>query len=155
MRHLSANKASALVVLYFCLVTLAPAAAQSPINQKAKPAKMEAKVDAELFFKHLPENFLLPRDEPGNLLLREYGSMLVAGKGVQRPLKVFFQDETDVAAFQAKLKRSTHVIGGITLELQSAAMEELVEALAEARSAGLTISPRGADSARRGYQQTV
>ena len=150
MRRLSAINWAGILILCASV-----AAAQNPISNEMKPTKTEARADAELFFKHLPKDFILPRDESEALLLREYGSMLVAGKGVGRPLKVFFQDEADVGAFQASLKRATAVIGGITIELQAAAMEELVEAQAEARLAGLSISPRGVDSARRGYQQTV
>lgn len=41
------------------------------------------------------------------------------------------------------------------MELQSAAMSRLLEAGDEANAAGLSITPRGADSARRDYDGTV
>lgn len=159
MRHLRVTEPSALALaatlLLFLLLLASRVAAQSSTSNEMRSAKKDDRSGAELFFKRLPKNFIQPRDDAEKLLLREYGAMLVAGKGVRLPTKVFFSDEADVAAFQTTVKRSTYTFGSIQIELQSAAMEELLQALHEARSVGLTISPRGADSARRGYQQTV
>jgi len=46
-------------------------------------------------------------------------------------------------------------IGGFALELQTAAMENLKLAIAEAEKNDLTITPRGADAARRSYKDTI
>ena len=155
-RAISSAACAALCLLALHSVPYAQTTTVRPSHDyQMKPMETNAKHDAELFFKKLPKGFIQQRDRAGDLLLREYGSMWVAGKGVGLPLKVVFQDEADVAAFQAKLKRSTRVIDGITIELQSPAMERLIVAQAEAASNGLSISPRGGDSARRGYQQTV
>jgi hypothetical protein len=110
--------------------------------------------DRSLFHKSLPRNFEAPTDGAGELLLREYGAVFVA-RGVTPPPKVVFRDEADVLAFQTTLKRSSEVIGGYTVELQEKAMDDLKRAIKDAREVGLTISPRGSDSARRGYNQTV
>jgi hypothetical protein len=107
------------------------------------------------FLDNLPRDFEQPTDAAGQLLLREYGSVFVARGGSIPPRKVVFRDEADVLAFQAALKVSSDTIGGIRLDLQTPAMTGLKNAIAEARRAGLSISPRGADSARRGYNQTV
>ncbi|MBK9527258.1 MAG: hypothetical protein IPO41_02825 [Acidobacteria bacterium] len=107
------------------------------------------------FYKNLPNGFELPRDDAGRLLLREYGAVFLARGGATPPKKVVYRDEADVVAFQNTLKRSTEIIGGTRIELQTAAMEALKAAIAEAAKSGLTIGPRGADSARRGYNQTV
>jgi len=107
------------------------------------------------FYKNLPSGFELPRDDAGRLLLREYGAVFLARSGATPPNKVVYRDEADVVAFQNTLKRSTETIGGTRIELQTAAMEALKAAIAEAAKSGLTIGPRGADSARRGYDQTV
>lgn len=107
------------------------------------------------FMAQLPADFEQPTDDAGKLLLREYGSVFVAGNGVVAPKKVVFKDEADVRAFQASAPQSTETVGGISLTLQTPAMNALKEAIAEARAAGLAIGPRGADSAKRGYQQTV
>ena len=107
------------------------------------------------FMAQLPADFEQPTDDAGKLLLREYGSVFVAGNGVVAPKKVVFKDEADVRAFQASAPQSTETVGGISLTLQTPAMNALKEAIAEARAAGLAIGPRGSDSAKRGYQQTV
>jgi hypothetical protein len=103
----------------------------------------------------LPANFQMPTDEVGLKLLSEYGSMCVAGGGATAPDKIFFRDESDVSAFQSRLQKSSETIGGFNIELQTAAMEALKKAIAEARQMGKNISPRNADAAKRSYQQTV
>lgn len=107
------------------------------------------------FTAQLPSDFEQPSDDAGRLLLREYGSLFVAGNGAIAPKKVVFKDEADVMAFQASVPQSTETIGGYSVTLQTPAMTALKAAIAEARSAGLSIGPRGADSAKRGYKQTV
>ncbi|HQZ96476.1 MAG TPA: hypothetical protein PLP21_09165 [Pyrinomonadaceae bacterium] len=107
------------------------------------------------FLENLPKGFEQPADDAGRLLLREYGAVFLARNGAIPPKKVVFRDEADVTAFQSTLQRSSESIGGTTVELQAAAMSALQKARAEAQQTGLSISPRGADSARRGYNQTV
>lgn len=107
------------------------------------------------FMAQLPADFEQPTDDAGRLLLREYGAVFVAGNGAVAPKKVVFKDEADVRAFQASAPQSTETVGGISLTLQTPAMNALKDAIAEARASGLAIGPRGADSAKRGYQQTV
>lgn len=107
------------------------------------------------FLANLPAGFEQPSDDAGRLLLREYGAVFLARGGAAPPKKVVFRDEADVLAFQATLKQSTEQIGGIKVVLQEAAINALRAARADAAKSGLTISPRGADSARRGYNQTV
>lgn len=107
------------------------------------------------FYKNLPSGFQMPADDAGRLLLREYGAVFLARCGVTPPNKVVFSDEADVASFQSSIKRSSESIGGVKVELQTSAMNALKAAIAEAGRSGLTVSPRGADSARRGYDQTV
>ncbi|MFT3745437.1 MAG: hypothetical protein QM785_14235 [Pyrinomonadaceae bacterium] len=107
------------------------------------------------FLENLPKGFEQPTDDAGRLLLREYGAVFLARNGAVPPKKVVFRDEADVTAFQSTLQHSAESIGGTTVELQAAAMAGLQKARAEAQQAGLNITPRGADSARRGYNQTV
>lgn len=110
---------------------------------------------SRLFLKNLPNGFTRPTDDAGRLLLREYGAVFLARGGVTPPKKVVFQDEDDVAAFQTSVVRVSEKFGSTTVVLQRSAMEALLQARAEARASGLNVSPRGADSARRGYAQTV
>ena len=108
---------------------------------------------SELFLSKLPRSLRIegPVEER---LLTEYGAMLVA-KNVLVPDKVVFRDEADVSGFQSRVPISSEIIGGISIELQSAPMDALRMALAEAEDIGKTISPRGTDSARRSYDETV
>ncbi len=107
------------------------------------------------FMDNLPKDFEQPTDDSGRLLLREYGAVFLARSGAIPPKKVVFKDEADVSKFQSSLERSSEVIGEYKVELQTAAMTALKDAVTEARGSGLTISPRAADSSRRGYAQTV
>lgn len=106
------------------------------------------------FAANLPADFEQPTDDVGRKLLREYGSVFVA-RGVNVPLKVVFRDEPEVAAFQGTMRTSAASIGGFQLTLQAAAMDALRTATEQAKAKGLVISPRGADSAKRTYTETV
>ena len=107
------------------------------------------------FLDNLPKDFEQPTDDAGKLLLKEYGAVFLARNGAIPPKKVVFKDEADVAAFQVSLQRSSETIGSYKIELQTAPMTALKEAIAEAKASSLAITPCGADSARRGYDQTV
>jgi len=106
------------------------------------------------FAGNLPTGFSMPSDAVGMKLLHEYGAMLVA-KGVTAPASVVFRDESDVSSFQSRLQKSSETIGSFPMELQASAMEDLRKALADAKSSGLSITPRDKDSARRSYDETV
>ncbi len=107
------------------------------------------------FTANLPAGFQQPSDSVGTTLLKAYGAVFVARGGVKPPPKVMFRDEAEVSAFQATLQTSTVSVGGVSLELQTPAAEALKKAIDDARSKGLSISPRGADSAKRTYSETV
>lgn len=108
-----------------------------------------------LFFGQLPDDFVLGDDAAQRRLLQEYGAVFVARGGVIAPNRVVFEDEHEVAAFQARLEIERADIGEFSLELQRVAMERLLAAVDEAADTGLSITPRGADSARRNYQDTI
>jgi hypothetical protein len=107
------------------------------------------------FFSHLPEPFYFSGDAAQSRLLLEYGAVFVARGGVVPPDRVVFEDEAAVSEFQSRLDISTHVVDEFTYELQSAAMDALLSAIGDAKVAGLKITGRGADSARRNYQDTI
>jgi len=108
-----------------------------------------------LFFKSLPAGFIVGEDAAQQRLLREYGAVFVAREGVVPPSKVVFRDDEDVSEFQTSLVIAESQVGQFSLELQSVAMDALLAAVAEAESVGLSITPRGADSARRNYNDTI
>jgi D-alanyl-D-alanine carboxypeptidase len=107
------------------------------------------------FTANLPEGFRTPTDDAGRLLLKEYGAVFMARGGVTPPKTVVFKDQAEVTAFQSSLKTSSESIGGFNLELQAAAMDGLRKAIADAKAAGLSISPRDKDSAKRSYDETI
>ena len=108
-----------------------------------------------IFFENLPAEFVLGDDAAQRKLLCEYGAVFVARGGAIAPRKVVFRDEADVSLFQSGLNIARAQIGSFTLELQSAAMTGLLKAIDDAEAARLTITARGADSARRNYNDTV
>lgn len=97
----------------------------------------------------------VPNTDVERLLLREYGAIFVARGGATPPPKIVFADQDEVLKFQEGVEIKGAVIGGIVLELQAAAMDALLDTIAEAQISGLSISPRGTDSARRDYEGTV
>lgn len=129
-------------------------AESSDLVSDADMAQMET-VDNPKFLESLPSDFEYPSDDAGELLLREYGAVFVAQNGVVPPKKVFFESEAEVEAFQKSVDIESEKIGGIKIELQKPAMRALEDAVKDAKKRGLTISPRGADSGRRGYNQTI
>jgi hypothetical protein len=112
-------------------------------------------IERDGFSSNLPADFMQPSDETGRRLLKEYGAVFLARGGATPPKTVVFRDEKEVAAFQGGVSRSTESVGGVTIQLQAAAMQALKEAAAEAVSNGASITPKGADAAARSYQDTV
>ena len=129
-------------------------------NEKSSaPASANNSTDSEStknqsYRDNLPADFIFPVDAVGERILSEYGAVFVAKGGVA-PLTVMFADESECSRWQSGLSTSRVSIGGFNLELQERAMKALQEAISEAESAGESITPRGADSARRSYAQTV
>ncbi len=113
------------------------------------------KLETRRFKAHLPANFQIPRDAVGRRIFKEYGALFVAGGGAIAPNTVIFKSEAEVAAFQACVSKARESIGGFEVELQKAAMESLKDAIKEAEQIDLTVTPRGADAAKRDYAGTV
>lgn len=95
-------------------------------------------------------------DPVARRILEDYGAVYVASSSIKPPPVCIFQSEADVVRFQTEANFRAAVIGGARIELQPAAMDALLSARAEARAAGLDITPRGGtEAARRSYQDTV
>lgn len=122
------------------------------VNMNVAEKKDEKKTGFEA---NMPNGFVPPTDDVGRKLLKEYGAVFIARGGAKPPTTVIFKDETAVSSFQDSLTKSTKTVGGVSIELQSAAMDALEKAVTEAKSAGKSITPRGADAARRNYTGTV
>ncbi len=126
-------------------------------SSKGSSTKKSRRVTNEKFLSSLPPGFNLPddTDEVGMRLLADYGAMFVARGGAVAPPTVVFADEAAVKNWQSGVQSTRTDFGGINVELQSPAMKALMEARDEARSSRLDITPRGSDSARRTYAETV
>lgn len=132
-----------------------PSVSSTPANTNQMSDNTNTKTTRTGFTANLPDGFKAPTDDAGRLLLKEYGSVFVARGGVVPPKTVVFKDQAEVTAFQSSLKTSSESIGGFNLELQTAAMDGLRKAIADAKAAGLSISPRDKDSAKRSYDETI
>ena len=86
-------------------------------------------------------------------LLVEYGSIFVT-KAIPPPV-IIFSGANEVERFQSSAPIAKAKIGGHEIELQAPAMQALEAAVADTLRVGLTITPRSADSGRRGYEDTV
>jgi LAS superfamily LD-carboxypeptidase LdcB len=126
----------------------------SPVPISTQMNTPNGKTPTENFLKNLPADFETPADDVGKRLLKEYGALFVA-RGVVVPKVVVFKHASAVNAFQSSAKSASDTIGGTTVELQEPALQALKEAIADAATSGLTITPRGADAAKRSYDDTV
>ncbi len=104
---------------------------------------------------NLPSDFEKPTDSSGELILREYGAYFLARGGAVPPKKVVFKDEADVQTFQSSVEIDQQSVGGASIRLQSAAMNALQKAVAEAKASGVSITPRGSGPSLRSYSETV
>jgi hypothetical protein len=96
-------------------------------------------------------------DEPVALrLISEYGAMFSAVDKVQLPNRCIFENEMQVTEFHRGAKSSVETIGGVTIELQDAAMTALISVQTEAAKKGLRISPLdGSIAGKRSYSDTI
>ncbi|MGV3589121.1 MAG: hypothetical protein ACO1OF_19100 [Adhaeribacter sp.] len=111
----------------------------------------------ELLFKpNSPSIFPVPdvNDWVARRLLKEYGAIFVAQGNVVRPPKIIFMNADDCANWQAQVNTRRENIGGITIELQTEAMQALLAARTEATRKKIQITPRGTWAARRKYHDT-
>ena len=127
----------------------APSPSMENNSTNSEPLKTKSYQD------NLPANFRFPDDATGKRILSEYGAVYVAQGGATPPPTVMFASESECASWQSGLSTSRANIGGKSLELQAPAMKALQEAIAEAKGAGTSITPRDTDSARRSYSETV
>lgn len=101
-------------------------------------------------------------------VFREYGAIWVGnndafaafkqainGNSIRFVASCMFDNETELALYQSNVASKSLNVGGTTIELQSAAMDALVEARREAASLGLAITPRGGSTAaKRTFEDT-
>lgn len=88
-------------------------------------------------------------------LFAEYGAVFAARGKAVAPDRIVFKNEAEVTEFQSRISIKKAKIGEFVLELQTAAMNDLLKAKKEAEQNNSTLTPRGKDSARRNYAGTV
>lgn len=104
---------------------------------------------------NLPSGFRVPTDEVGRRIMSDYGAVYVARGGTTPPPTVMFGNESECVSWQNGVRSTRAQIGSVSIELQEPAMTALQSAITEGKAAGLSITPRGGDSARRSYEMTV
>jgi len=112
---------------------------------------------ATKFERNLPADFPLPEidDAVASRILKDYGAVFVARGAVITPPKIIFESQEDCAAWQADVPKQQENFGGINIELQAAAMRELLAARAEVNARNFNFTARGIWAARRDYDDTV
>lgn len=102
------------------------------------------------------ENVCPPADPVARRILEEYGAIFVADKKVVPPPVCMFSNEEQVTRFQEKAGYESEFISFDHVELQPAALKQLLKAREEAQKEGLDITPRdGAEAGRRNYEDSV
>ena len=130
-------------------LTLAPEALVVSESNKSR-------LPATKFERNLPADFSLPEidDAVASRILKDYGAVFVARGAVVTSLKIIFESQEDCAAWQADVPKREENFGGINIELQEAAMRELLTARAEANARNFNFTARGTWAARRDYDDT-
>jgi hypothetical protein len=100
---------------------------------------------------------ICPINDPvAHRVLEDYGAMFIADKKVTPPPLCVFTSEDQVTNFQNKAGYRTEHVGYDDVELQPAAMKELLKAREDALKESLDITPRdGAEAGRRNYDDSV
>jgi hypothetical protein len=87
-------------------------------------------------------------------LLQAYGAVLKAGNGVILPPAIQFANEDAVTNWQAGIPAEKATIGGVTIELQTPAMQALLAAREDLQKIKLDVRPARRDAARRSFADT-
>ena len=152
-------------VLALCVASWFPAhfagqqAAPGPALKNSKPPELSASSpnpgeDSLRRFRHaLPAEGMA--DDLRMRLLADHGAILAARGGATPPPTILFADEDAVKNWHATVQSERVEIAGITIELQTPALEALMNARTDARKVHLDITPRASDAARRTYADTV
>ena len=127
-----------------------------PRSLKTSP-NFTSRAAATKFEQNLSAGFPLPEidDAVTSRILKDYGAVFVARGAVVTAPKIIFESEEDCAAWQANDPKRQENFGGINIELQEAAMRELLAARAEANARNFNFTARGTLAARRNYGDTV
>ncbi len=138
--------------IIFCLLPFASTAlAQSSPFLDA--AARRAKTTKEQFVVKVCD---YSRDQIANRVFWEYGSVFIASEKVRTPKMCVFKDDESVRDFHGELEFSSARIGVAEVTLQKEAMRSLLDAIEEAWTQKLRITPLdGTIAGTRSYEDTV
>ncbi len=149
---------SGLLFDFSCLKSnlLENAAGANPISVFAAASfKKRDLPETSLFERNLPADIasLGKNNEVSERILKDYGAIFVAQGNVALPPEIVFKNAQECAAWQTRVP-TRRANFGIGIELQTAAMNDLIAARDELRGKGLNITARGTWAARRSYRDT-
>lgn len=143
-----------LFLVFLNALSFLPAPAQRKTSLDKKPlfiSVLEKRLDESglTLEKFCPQDNIFTRR-----ILSEYGAAFVGRAKFGKTC--YLEDENAVRETQNQLGFTSKTVGGVRIELQAAAMNALLKAVAEAKKQGLSITPRGgAASARRSFEKTA
>jgi hypothetical protein len=146
------QKCLAVSALLVCIVALnsTQVFAEKSSTHRRKIATTPGSPSLQTQLKQCGKNSLCLR------LLAEYGGMFAANTHkVLLPPKNFLRGEGEIQLFQRRAGISSEMVGRVRVELQAQALKAFLAARKEARNRGLEITPRGTNSSRRSYADTV
>jgi hypothetical protein len=143
-----------LFLVFLNALSFLPAAAQRKTSLDKKPLFISV-LEKRLAESGLTLDKFCPQDNIfTRRILVEYGATFIGRAKFGK--SCYLEDENAVRETQNQLGFTSQTVGGVKIELQTAAMNALLKAVAEARKQGLSITPRGgAASARRSFEKTV
>lgn len=136
----------------FCFLLLfSSAMAQSSVFLDA--AAKRARTTGDKFVENVCDH---ERDQIARRVFWEYGAIFIAAESVKTPKTCVFKDEDAVRDFHESLELSSARIGVAEVTLQTEAMRSLLDAIEEAWTQQLRITPLdGTIAGTRNYEDTV
>ena len=129
-----------------------------PVKTESKPEKVEgfrANVEKNLATHQTNISAVADlNDKVEKRIYEEYGAILLTT--AKPPSKLMFTSDSEVSSFQSSAGGRAENIAGAKVELQGKALDSLKAAIAEAKSAGLSITARdGAEASKRSFAKTL
>lgn len=140
-------------LLAFVIIAAASSEAFAQSSEYLKAAAERSGLSTKEFNKRVCDS---KNDAVAARVLREYGAMFITVEGALPPAKCVFENGAAVIEFQSRAKMSQQRFGSTDITLQTEAMNALNNAIKDAATSGLKITPRGGSIAGlRSYEDTV
>ena len=153
--HRSAGLRRVLVILLVVVCGWTRADSQAPISPVFFEQVLEKRLSTGGEFS-LEKFCPVSTDVIAMRVLQSYGSMFVAGDGINLPDTCVSMGDGEIRKFQQKLEKKTVEVNGIQMEFQAAAAAALQSSIDEAAALGMSITPLdGAIAGGRSYGDTL